>query len=191
MAWRVVSDVAEVGLAAAFERRALGFAVATNPFTALLLTDEATGSAFRLAPGAAAFVRDGTMQRRESLANSPESYLRIGLVEPAAATDAGGDRLRLAGPAFPTPSGPTTLSLLRIALGPGESFALSPAAGATETLLLVEQGEIELEPGASSPRARLQTVVGSDTAYAIRSVAGTATLHGQVEGTRVLVGKID
>lgn len=191
MAWRVVSDVAEVGPAAAFERRALGFAVAATPFTALLLTDEATGSACRLAPGDAAFVRDGTSQRRESLAASPDSYLRIALVAPAAATDPGGDRLRFAGPAFPTPSGPATLSLHRIALGVGDTVALSPGAGATETLLLLEQGEIEMDTGGSSPRDRLQAVVGSDTAYAIRSARGAATLRGHAEGTRVLVATID
>lgn len=180
MAWRVVSDVAEAGAAAAFERRALGFAVATNPFTAFLLTDEATGSAYRLAPGDAAFVRDGTMQRRESLADAADSYLRIGLVEPAAATDPGGDRLRFAGPTFH-----------RIELGSGESFAMSPDVRDTETLVLVEQGEVNVETSGSSPRDRRQSVVGSDTAYAFRSVSGEATLYGQVEGTRVLVATVE
>jgi hypothetical protein len=191
MAWRVVSDVAEVGAAAAFERRALGFAVATNPFSALLLTDEATGSAYRLAPGDAAFVRDGTMQRRESLADAPDSYLRVALVEPAAASDAGGDRLRFAGPAFPTPTDPVTLSLHRVELSAGESLGLAPGVGETETLVVVEQGEVALEASDGVTRERLLTVVGSDTAYAIRSVGGSATLYGQREGTRVLLATIE
>jgi hypothetical protein len=191
MAWRVISDVAEVGAAADFERRALGFAVASTPFTTLLLTDEATGSAYRLAPGDAAFVRDGTMQRRESLADAPDSYLRMALVEPAAASDAGGDRLRFAGSAFPTPTGRVTLSLHRVELGAGESVDLAPSVGESETLVVVEQGEVELAMGESVPRERLLTVVGSDTAYAIRSVGGSATLYGQREGTRVLVATIE
>jgi hypothetical protein len=190
MAWRVVSDVAEVGAAADFERRALGFAVATNPFTTLLLTDEATGSAYPLSPGDAAFVREGTMQRRESLAASPDSYLRMALVKPSAASDAGGDRLRFAGPAFPTPTDPVTLSLHRVELSDGESFGLAPSVGETETLVLVEQGEVELEVGEGAPREHLLTVVGSDTAYAIRSVGGSAMLYSQREGTRVLVAQI-
>src|SRR5687768_8455417 len=49
VAWRIVRDVAEVGPAAAFEERALGFAVATGLFTSLLLTDELTGASYRLA----------------------------------------------------------------------------------------------------------------------------------------------
>jgi hypothetical protein len=189
-AWRVVSDLAEVGDAASFERRSRGFAVATNPFNALLLTDEATGSAYRLVPGEAAFVRDGTMQRCESLGDTAESYLRIALVT-AAAADAGGDRLRFAGPAFSTAAGLVTLALFRVALDPGDAFGLPPGAGDSETLVLVEQGNVELEVGEGDPRDRLQTVVGSDTAYAIRSVAGPATLYGQREGTRVLMAVIE
>ncbi len=78
VAWRVVSDVAEVAPEATFERRALGFAVNTTPFGALLVTVEATGAAFRLVPGEAAFTPDGVMQRRESLGRGPGSYLRLG-----------------------------------------------------------------------------------------------------------------
>lgn len=188
MAWRVVRDVAETPPDAAFERRALGFAVATNPFASLLLTDEATGSAARLAPGEAAFVRDGTFQRRESLGTGAQSYLRIGLAAAASARDAGGDRLLFAGPAFTVSPGPVALVLFRVSLEPGDAFGVPPGAG--ETLVVVEQGEAELEVGEAAPRDRLQTVVGSDTSYAIRSVPAAATLYGQVEGTRVLVATI-
>ncbi len=189
MAWRVVRDVAETAPTAAFERRALGFAVATNPFASLLLTDEATGSAARLAPGEAAFVRDGAFQRRESLGTGARSYLRIGLVAAASARDAGGDRLLFADPTFAIAAGPVMLTLFRVTLEPGAAFTLPPAAG--ETLVLVEQGEAELEAGDSSPRDRLLTVVGSDTSYAIRSVAGAAMLYGAREATSVLIAIVE
>lgn len=190
MAWRVVSDVAEVPRAG-FERRALGFTVAPSPFTTLLLTDEATGSACRLAPGDAAFVREGTSQRRESLGDAAQGYLRIGLVAESEVADAGGDRLRFAGPAFATPTGPVTLSLHRVELEVGETFGMAPGAGESETLVLVEQGEVELEIGEAAPREVLVTTVGSDTSYAVRSVGAAAVLYGAVEGTRVLVATIE
>lgn len=189
IAWRVVRDVAETPPDAAFEQRALGFAVATTPFASLLLTDEATGSAARLAPGEAAFVRDGTFQRRESLGTGAQSYLRIGLVAAASARDAGGDRLLFAGPTFDIAAGPVLLTLFRVTLEPGDAFTLPPAAG--ESLVLVEQGEAELEAGDSSPRDRLQTVVGSDTSYAIRFVAGAAMLYGAREAASVLIATIE
>ena len=188
VAWRVVSDVAETLPDAAFERRALGFAVATTPFASLLLTDEATGSAARLAPGEAAFVRDGTFQRRESLGTGAQSYLRIGLAAAASASDAGGDRLLFAGSAFTVSPGPVALVLFRVSLEPGDAFGVPPGAG--ETLVVVEQGEAELEVGEAAPRDRLQTVVGSDTSYAIRSVAGAAMLYGAREATSVLIATI-
>ncbi len=189
LAWRVVRDVAEVGAAAGFEQRALGFAVASGPFGSFLLTDEATGSAYRLNPGEAAFVRGGTFQRRESLGRGPDSYLRIGLVEAAAARDAGGDWMIFPGPAFAAPAGPVTLTLSRVTITPGESRGLTPDAG--ETLLLVEQGEVELEIGEAAPRDLLRTVVGSDTSYAVRSVGASAMLYGAREGTTLLVATID
>lgn len=185
MAWRVVRDVAEVAPAANFERRALGFAVASAPFSALLLTDEATGSACRLAPGEAAFVREGTFQRRESLGEGAQGYLRIGLVAASAANDAGGDCLAFAGPLFAPSSEAVTLALLRVELAAGDTFALPPGAGAS--LVLVEQGEVELEVGEAAPREVLRTTVGSDTSYAVRSVASSAMLYGTRDATSVLV----
>lgn len=186
VAWRVVSDVAEVVPGAAFERRALGFAVNTSPFGALLVTDEATGAAFRLVPGEAAFTPDGVMQRRESLGRGPESYLRIGLVPAAQAGDAGGDRLRFAGPAFVAPSGMVTIELLRAALGDGDSVPVPALSG--DALAIVEQGEAILATAAGSES--LATTAGSDTAYAIRSVAGAARLVGQRIGTSILAAVV-
>ncbi len=184
MAWRVVRDVAEVGTEARFERRALGFAVSRSSFSDLLLTDQATGSAYRLATGEAAFVREGTMQRRESLGNGPDAYLRIGLVAAGSAEDAGGDRLEFAGPAFRTPSGLVALTLQRMSLESGQTAYVVPGAG--QALLLVEQGEIEIEEGEAAPRERMQTVVGSDTSYAIRSLMGGTTLFAMRDATSVL-----
>ncbi len=189
MAWRVVRDVADPPPDAAFERRALGFAVATNPFASLLLTDEATGSASRLAPGEAAFVRDGTFQRRESLGRGADSYLRIGLVAETAADDAGGDRLIFAGSAFIPPAGRAMLVLFRVALEPGGAFPLPLSLG--HRLVLVEQGEVELDTGEVAPRDRLLTVAGSDTSYAVRSVGGDGMLYGRREATSVLVAIIE
>lgn len=186
VAWRVVSDVAEVAPDAAFERRALGFAVNTSIFTPLLVTDEATGTAFRLLPGEAAFTPDGVVQRRESLGGGAESYLRIALVPGAQANDAGGDRLRFAGPSFAAPAGIVTLALVRAQLGVGDAVSLPASSG--DALVIVEQGEAVLETAVGSEP--LATTVGSDTAYAVRSVAGAARLVGQRSGTSVLLAVV-
>jgi hypothetical protein len=188
LAWRIVRDVAEVGSAAIFERRALGFAVASEPFGMLLLTDELTGSAYRLAPGDAAFVRDGTLQRRESLGDGAQAYLRIGLVAATAAGDAGGDRPIFAGTAFAAPPGPATLSLHRVELAEGDIVGLPP--GSSEQLILVEQGEVELEVGEAAPRELLRTTVDSDTTYAVRSIGAAGTLYGARDATSVLLATL-
>lgn len=183
VAWRVVEDVAEVAPGAAFERRALGFAVNSSIFGALLVTDEATGTAFRLAPGEAAFTPDGVSRRRESIGRGPASFLRIGLVPAGQASDAGGDRLRLGSPAFAAPSGLARFALLRAPLADGAALALQASDG--DALAIVEQGEAILDT-AAGPES-LVTTVGSDTAYAIRSVAGAARLVGRRVGTSVLL----
>ncbi len=189
VAWRVVRDAAEVGEAATFEERALGFAVAPVLFTSLLLTDEATGEQVQLDPRAAAFVAEGTSQRRESLRESATSYLRIELVEATTANVSGGDRLFFPGPAFAAPSGPVTLSLQRAEIAEGESVGLPSGAG--DTLVLVEQGAVELEVGEAAMRERLMATVGSDTVYAIRSVPSAGTLYGRRDATFVLIATID
>lgn len=122
------------------------------------------------------------MQKRESLGSGAVSYLRLALVPPAQATDAGGDRLRFASPAFVVPGGEVGLTLRRIRLDMGSRYPLPTAPG--ETLLLVEQGAGALESAAT--RQALETVVGSDTAYGLASVAGPATVTGQRVGTSVL-----
>lgn len=188
LAWRVVRDVAELGESANFERRALGFAVASAPFTTLLLTNEATGSTRRLSPGQAAFVFEGTMQRRESLGSSPASYLRIGLVAATEANDAGGDRLIFAGPPFAAPAGKVTLNLERIVLNEDDRTYVMPGLG--QALVLVEQGELDVEQGEAAVLERMQTVVGSDTSYAVQSLPGGTTLFSRRDATRVLVATL-
>lgn len=185
MAWQVVRDVAEVGPEAVFDQRALGFAVASGLFTSLMLTDEATGSQTRLEPGNAALVGGGKSQRTASLGTAPQAFLRLELVPAARAGDAGGDRLLFVGPVFDAPGGPFTLALSRAELGDGESLGLPPGAG--ETLILVEQGAVDLEVGEAAPRERLETTVGSDTVYAARTVASASTLYGARDATSVLI----
>ncbi len=187
LAWRVVHGVAET-TPAAFESRALGFAVARAPFGQLLLTDECTGSAYRLVGGEAAFVRDGTVQRRESLGTTAKSYLRIELVAAQAVADAGGDRPVFTGAAFAVPAGTITVSLHRVELAEGDTISVLPSTG--EQLVLVEQGDVELEGGEAADRELLRTTVGSDTVYAVRSVAGAAILYGARGATSVLVASL-
>lgn len=184
MAWRVIEDGAEQGADAIFQQRALGFTVNTA-FEDLLLTDEVTGSAYRLAPGEAAFVNQGTMQRRESLGGTPDRYLRIGLVQAGLETDAGGDRMVFSGPVFAASAGPVTLTLERFDLNDGDGAYASPGSG--EALILVLQGEIEIEEGEAGPRTRLQTVVGSGTSYAAYSTLWGTSITAQRDATYVLV----
>jgi hypothetical protein len=188
MAWRVVQDVAETAQDAVFQRRALGFTVNSGIFTDLLLTDEATGSAYCLAPGEAAFVDEGTMQRRESLGDAPEEYLRIGLVQANLVGDAGGDRMVFAGSPFASPAGLGMLTLERLDLGEGDQGYARPGLG--QALLLVLQGEIEIEEGAGGPRTRLTAVVGSGTSYAAHSTPWGTSITAQRDGTHVLVASI-
>lgn len=186
MAWRVVQDVADAA-GAVSEQRALGFAVNSSPFTDLLLTDDLTGSATLLAPGEASFVREGVMQVRESLGDAPEPYLRLGLVDASVATYTGGDRLIFAGPPFAVEPGVRTLSLRRWWLALDE-VADGPA-GVGETLVLVEQGEVDLAAG-SDPVERLRATVGSDTVYAVRSAPPPVRLVAQRDATSVLIATI-
>lgn len=188
MAWRVVQDVAESGDEAVFQRRALGFTVNSGIFTDLLVTDEATGSAYRLAPDEAAFVGEGTMQRRESLGTDAEQYLRIALVQADFAGDAGGDRMVYAGPAFAPPEGPVTLTLERLDLQSGDRAYAGTGVG--HTLILVLQGEIEIEEGEAGPITQLRTVVGSGISYAAHSTPWGTSITTLRDGTYVLLASM-
>ena len=188
MAWRVVVDVAEAGADAMFQWRALGFTVNSGIFTDLLLTDEATGSAYRLAPDEAAFVGEGTMQRRESLGGDPAEYLRLALVQADRAGDAGGDRMVFAGPAFSAPAGQVSLTLERLDLNEGDRAHAGTGLG--QALILVLQGEVEIEEGEAGPRTRLQTVVGSGTSYAAHSTPWGTAITALRDATNVLVASM-
>lgn len=188
MAWRVVQDVAEAGDGAVFQRRALGFTVNSGIFTALLVTDEQTGSVYRLAPGEAAFVGDGTMQRRESLGSDAEQYLRIALVRAEVAGDAGGDRMVYAGPGFTAPEGPVMLTLEQLDLQAGDRAYAGTGVGTT--LILVLQGEIEIEEGEAGPITQLQTVVGGGISYAAHSTPWGASITALRDSTYVLLASL-
>jgi hypothetical protein len=188
IAWRVVREVAEPSPDAAFAPRATGFAVSLHPFYALLLTDEATGSAYRLGFGEGAFVRDGTAQRVVSLGESWVEYLRIKLAAEATPEEATGRDLVFAGPAFAMPARSFTLALQRAELAVGDAIGLPPGAG--ETLVVVVQGDVELEVGEAAPRDLLRAVIGSDSHYVARSVGPAAMIYGARESTRVLIATI-
>jgi hypothetical protein len=185
MVWQVVQDVAEAGDEATFQRRALGFTVNSGIFTDLVLTDETTGSAYRVAPGEAAFVRESTMQRRESLGSDPEQYLRIALVQADLAGDAEGDRMVFSGPAFATTAGAVTLALERMDLNAGDRAHAGTGVG--QALILVLQGEVEVEEGEAGPRTRLQTVVGSGISYAAHSTPWGTSITALRNATYLLV----
>lgn len=188
MAWRVVEDVAEAAGDASFQQRALGFAVNNGIFTDLLVTDEVTGSVYRLTPGDAGFVAEGTMQRRESLGDSPEQYLRIALVQASLAEDAGGDRMVFSGPAFTVPTAQVTLTLDRFDLDAGDRAYAAPGTG--QALILVLQGEVEIEEGEGGPRSQLQTVVGSGISYAAYSTPWETSITATRDATYVLVASM-
>jgi hypothetical protein len=122
LAWRLVEDTAEPLGEAAFEERALGFAVATEG--ALLLTEDPTGARTRLAPGEAAFTAEGAVQARESLEDTGSSYLRIGLVDVAEADNGNGDEVLFSGSAFTGPEGEYEVELVGVKLDEDESTSV-------------------------------------------------------------------
>ena len=129
------------------------------------------------------------MQRVESLDEYSGQYLHIKLAEATAPEDASGYSLVFSGPAFAVPAGPITLALQRSEMMSGDTVSLPPGTG--ETLVLVETGEAELEIGEAASRERLQTVVGSGTSYAVRSVGPAAMLYAARDATNVLIATID
>ncbi len=172
IAWRIVEDTAETVGAAGYEERALGFAIATED--ALLLTDEVTGARTRLASGEAAFTAEGTVQRRESLGAADTSYLRIGLVPAAEASNPNGDTLVFAGDAFAAPTGDREIELIAAKLEDGESTAVRASNPA---LIIVLSGAA--------------TIGNSDLAAGDATILdGTFDIEAGEDGTRVLVAMI-
>src|SRR5215218_9323243 len=123
MAWRLVEDTAEPIGEAAFEERALGFAVATEG--TLLLTDDPSGARTLLAPGEAAFTLEGAEQARESLSDAATPYLRIGLVDAAEASNGNGDEVLFAGNGFTAPEGDYEVELVGVKLAADESASVA------------------------------------------------------------------
>ena len=151
VAWRVVLDTAELPAESAVEERALGFALADR--AAIVVDDQATGSQTRLAGGEALFVPGAAQQRRSALGPAETPYYRLALVPAGQATDAGGDRLVLAGDPFAAPPGRAfDLDLVRDVLDPGEETLIRGTA--TPVLVLGTSGTVEVRAG-SAPAVRL------------------------------------
>ncbi len=140
VAWRVVSDTAELEDDAATEERALGFALADED--AILVNDLTYGTQARLAAGEATFVPTGTQQQRIALGNAAAEYYRIALVAAGDAQDAGGDDLLFTGEGF-NAAGNRDLDLIRDNLAADEEGTLEDTG--FPTLVLATSGEIEVE----------------------------------------------
>jgi hypothetical protein len=178
VAWRLVQDTAEPVGEAEFQERALGFAIAESD--ALLLTDESDGARVRLAPGEAAFVDDGTSQRRESLGSGNSAYWRIGLVAAGDAQDAGGDTLVYGGDAFAVPAGDRDLDLVAARL---DAKQATTVASAFPVLVIVASGTATVSPVAGGQGTDLDR--GEATA-----VDGSVKLTSSKNGTRILVAVV-
>lgn len=137
--WRTVRAQAQPAAEATFAERPLGFVLATaGP---VLLVDQESGEQVRLAPGEAALVRAGTIQQRQSLADTPVSYLSLELV-PADAPPAADGTVLQPGQPFAAPPGLRDLDLLSGQLSGDEVVAL-PDTG-TKNVLLVTAGAINV-----------------------------------------------
>jgi hypothetical protein len=177
-AWRLVQDTAEPVGDAAFEERALGFAVATDD--ALLLTDESDGARTRLAHGEAAFVDEGVTQRREGLGDGSSPYWRIALVPSADAEDAGGDTLVYAGDPFTAPAGDRDVDLVAAQLGTNQSTMVKSDY---PVLVAVAAGQATAAPVAGGEPVEL----GKGEAA---TIAGSVALKATKGGTRILVAVV-
>jgi hypothetical protein len=133
--WRAVRYEADTPTEARFDERPLGFVLATDG--AVVLVDQASSESTQLAPGQAAFVRDGTMQQRVSQSPGLVQYLVIELVSAASADDApNGVVLYVSEPFVPSP-GRHGLVLARHLLSPGRVRTL-PDTGERNLLFVLE-----------------------------------------------------
>jgi hypothetical protein len=173
MAWRLVEDTAEPVGEAAFEERALGFAVATE--NSLLLTDDPSGARTVLAPGEASFMLEGAAQARESLGDASTPYLRIGLVAASEANNGNGDEVLFAGNGFTAPEGDHEVELIGVKLEHDESTSVESEY---EAFVLVTEGQVTVSDG---------EVIEQGQATA---VAGDVELQSEDGAARVLVAVI-
>lgn len=178
IAWRVVTDTAELQEDAPIEERALGFALADEE--AIVVNDLSFGTQARLGTGEAAFVPNGVQQQRAALGDADTTYQRIGLVPAEDADDAGGDDLVFAGDAFNAPDGNRDLDLVRDVLDPDESTDLGDSG--FPALIMVTAGEIEIEADGADP----ETVSAGDAA----TFEGDLTLSAVGETGAIFVAAV-
>jgi len=184
IAWRIVEDVAEPPGQAAFEQRALGFAML--PTAPIRITNQATGRQRVIDERGAAFVADGVTERRESLVNGAASYLRVALVSSEKRDDPGGDRLIFAGDPFPAPTGSREMTLYLDDLDLGDSATL--IGSGSPFLVLVVQGSATIESDAGVES--MTTVVGSGTSYAAGSFDGAVQIVAERNATVLVIATI-
>ncbi|MDP9368809.1 MAG: hypothetical protein M3Q03_11130 [Chloroflexota bacterium] len=178
IAWRVVTDSAELQEDAPIEERALGFALADEE--AIVVNDLSFGTQARLASGEATFVPNGVQQQRAALGDANTTYQRIALVPAENADDAGGDDLVFAGDAFNAPDGNRDLDLVRDVLDPDESTDLANTG--FPALVMVIAGEVEVEADGEDP----ETVSAGDAA----TFEGDLTLSAVGETGAIFVAAV-
>ncbi len=140
VAWRVVSDTADLEDDAETQERALGFALADQD--AFLINDLSFGTQARLAAGEATFVPSGVQQQRIALGDAAAAYYRIALIPAGDADDAGGDDLIFSGEGFAA-AGNRDLDLVRDVVAADDEAQLADTG--FPTLVLATAGSIEVE----------------------------------------------
>jgi hypothetical protein len=146
VAWRVVRDTAELPEDSADEERALGFALTDR--MAIVIDDASGQRQQRLAAGEAAFVPQGAIERRSSLAPVVAPYYRIALVPTELASDAGGDRMVYAGRPFAAPAGRAfDIDLVRDVVAPDDEIRFADSGA--QALVLVTSGSVDVRAGTS------------------------------------------
>jgi hypothetical protein len=135
VAWRTARGRALPVAEATFERRALGFVVASGG--PLLLIDGERGDVLRLGQGEAAFVLDGALQLRASATDRPVGYLVVELTAADAPSPAGGETVLQPGQPFAAPPGMRDLDLIAANLLSGETLDV-PDAGSRNVLLVLD-----------------------------------------------------
>ena len=81
-----------------------------------------------------------------------------------------------------------TLMLERLELQAGDHAYARPRLA--QALVLVLQGEVEIEEGEAGPRTRLTTVVGSGVSYAAQSTPWGTKITALRDATHVLVASM-
>lgn len=152
VAWRVLDSSAVAREEAPFASRTLGFVLGNEGD--VLLTDEVSGEQKVVAPGEAAFHREGVSQQRASIepdgthTDATSDYYAIELIVADAAEDEstiGDSELILATDEFSAPEGHRELSLQRTVLEAGATIQVE--AGEATGLMVVTDGDLEATAG--------------------------------------------